>query len=373
MEDEGRKDVIRTGEDAAGIAYGYDPDAVAPGGAAAGGDAAGGDSAAGGAAAVADIVGICSPVVDLLVNIPHFPVEENHIRAHEIFPQGGGNCASAMAAAARLGARAGILGRVGGDATGDFIIKDFKYNGVDTSRIIRGAPYTSSSYCVAISETDKGSRKFLVRPGTVGRITPDEIAYDYIKTAKILHIESGGDAASLAAVKFAKENGVTVSIDAGYYSKNSEVVLPYVDVFIASEYFYEGMFPDDNGPDSYRRNFEKIREIGPSVIWVTLGEKGCVGFVDGRMYEIPSFKVEVKDTTGAGDDFHGAYVAIMLEGLPHDECARHASAVAAIKCMFVGGRTGLPDRAMLKRFLDEGILPTEELEERLKYYRGNFL
>jgi hypothetical protein len=63
----------------------------------------------------------------------------------------------------------------------------------------------------------------------------------------------------------------------------------------------------------------------------------------------------------------------MLEGLSHYECARHASAVAAIKCTFVGGRTGLPDRAMLRRFLDEGVLPTKELEERLEYYRRTFL
>jgi len=320
-----------------------------------------------------DIVGIGSPVMDLLINIPHFPDEEGGIHANEIFHQGGGNCASAMATAARLGASAGMIAKVGGDAIGDFIIKDFKYNGVDTSRIIRGAPDTSSSYCVAISETDKGTRKFLGRGSTVDRLKPEEIAYDYIKTAKILHIEAGGDAASLSGAKFAKENGVTVTIDAGYYSKRSEAVIPYVDVFIASEYFYKRMFPDDNAPDSYRRNFEKIREMGPSVVWVTLGEKGCVGLVDGVMHEIPSFKVPVKDTTGAGDDFHGAYAAIMLEGRPHEECARHASAVAAIKCTFVGGRTGLPDRAMLKRFMDEGILPTEELQERLEYYRRTFL
>jgi len=322
---------------------------------------------------VVDIVGIGSPVMDLVVNVPYIPNEEGAMGASDIFHQGGGNCASAMATAARLGARAGMLGRVGGDATGDFVLKDLIYNGVDTSRIIRGAPDTSSSYCVAISESEKGTRKFLVRPSNVGRITPEELAYDYIKTAKILHIESGGDPASLAGAKCAKENGVTVSIDAGYYSKRTEILMPYVDIFISSEFFYKGMFPDDYGPSGYRRNFEKILEMGPSVVWVTLGERGCVGLVDGVMYELPSFKVPVVDTTGAGDDFHGAYIAIMLEGLSHVECARHASAVSAIKCTFIGGRTGLPDRAMLRRYLEDGVLPTAELQERLEYYRKSFL
>ena len=320
-----------------------------------------------------DVVGICSPVMDLLVNIPYIPVEEGGMRANEIFHQGGGNCASAMATSARLGVNSGVLAIVGGDATGDFIIKDFKYNGVDTSRIIRGAPDTSSSYCIAISETKHGTRKFLLRPSTIGRLTPDDLDYEYIKSAKILHLESGGDPASLAGAKFAKEHGVTVSIDAGYYSKPTDKLMPYIDIFISSEYYYNAMFPDDHEPESYRRNFEKIMEMGPSVVWLTLGEKGCIGLVDGVMHEIPGFKVPVVDTTGAGDDFHGAYVAMMLEGLSHEECARHASAVAAIKCTFVGGRTGLPDRAMLKRFLEDGTLPTEELQERLEYYRRTSL
>ena len=323
--------------------------------------------------ATVDIVGIGTPVMDLLINLPHFPVEEGGMRVNEILHQGGGNCASAMATAARLGAKAGMIAKLGNDAAGDFIINDFKFNGVDTSHIVRGKPDSTSPYCVAVSETDKGTRKFLMRTSNCGRLMPDEVAYDYIKAAKILHIEAGGDSATFAAAKFAKENGVIVSIDAGYYSKQSEKLLPYIDIFIASEYYYNGMFPNDNGPDSYERNFKKIMKRGPSVVWLTLGDKGCIGLADGEMHEIPSFKVSVKDTTGAGDDFHGAYIAIMLEGLSHYECARHASAVAAIKCTFVGGRTGLPDRAMLKRFLDEGILPTKELEERLKYYRKIFL
>jgi sugar/nucleoside kinase (ribokinase family) len=349
------------GPGAAGCAYGAGDPEPAPRGGAAFADTA------------VDIVGIGSPVMDLLINVPFLPVEEGGTRATDIFHQGGGNCASAMATAARLGARAGMIAKIGGDAIGDFIVRDFQYNGVDTSGIIREGPDSVSSYIVALSEIDKGTRKFIGRPSSSGRLTPDDLPFDYIKSAKILHIESGGDPASLAGAKFAKENGLTVTIDAGYYSKRTEDVIPYVDVFIASEFFYKAMFPDDNEPAGYRKNFEKIMEMGPSVVWVTLGEKGCVGLVEGTMYEIPGFKVPVVDTTGAGDDFHGAYCAIMLEGLSHYECARHASAVAAIKCTFVGGRTGLPNRAMLKKFLEEGVLPTAELEERLEYYRRNFL
>jgi len=125
--------------------------------------------------------------------------------------------------------------------------------------------------------------------------------------------------------------------------------------------------------DDLEGNCRKLHEMGPSVVWITRGELGCCGLVDGKFYNVPTFEVPVIDTTGAGDVFHGAYIAAMLEGLSHPECARYANAVSAIKVMFVGGRTGIPNREILKRFLEDGTVLTEELEKRLEYYRRNFI
>jgi sugar/nucleoside kinase (ribokinase family) len=323
---------------------------------------------------MADIVAVGSPVMDLLVNTQRLPEGEGVSRANDIFHQGGGNASSAMAAAARLGARAGMIAKVGGDAIGRFILKDFEYNGVDTSRVVVGPPGTSSSYCIALSQVELGTRVFVLRDSTAGALAPGEIDYGYIAGAKLLHLEAGGDPASLAAAKFAREHGVAVSVDAGYYSKESEAIIPLADIFIASDIYYSEMFKGSAA--GYRENCEALRGMGPSVVWVTLGSRGCVGLAGGEFYEIPSFGVRVADTTGAGDVFHGAYLAAALRGFPHGECARRASAVSAIKCMFVGGRTGLPDAAMLERFLRDGALgaaDAAELEKRLAFYRGSFL
>jgi sugar/nucleoside kinase (ribokinase family) len=318
-----------------------------------------------------DVVGVGGAVVDLLVNIPQVPKGNGGMRAQEMFQQGGGNCATAMAAAARLGARAGMIAKVGDDRTGDFIIKDFNYNGVDTSRIVRGPPGSSSSFVVAVSEMNPGTRFFIGRQSTVGRLEPNEIDYDYIAGAKILHIENG-EAAPLAAAQFAREKGIAVTIDAGYYSQDRVDVIPYVDVCIASEMFHNGLFKGNE--DDLEGNCRKIHEMGPSVVWVTRGPKGCVGLVDGKFIDMPAIDVPViVDTVGAGDVFHGAYAAAMLEGLSHPECARYASGVSAIKCMYVGGRTGIPNRETLRRFLEDGALLTDELDERLNYYRREFM
>ena len=112
--------------------------------------------------------------------------------------------------------------------------------------------------------------------------------------------------------------------------------------------------------------------MGPSAVWITRGSSGCCGLAGGKFYSLPAFNVPAIDTTGAGDVFHGAYIAAMLEGLSHPECAKYANAVSAIKCMFPGGRTGIPDRQTLKRFLEDGTVLTEEIEKRLDYYRNSW-
>jgi sugar/nucleoside kinase (ribokinase family) len=325
-----------------------------------------------------DVIGIGTSFMDQLVNVPRVPRGNSGVRADEVFHQGGGNVATAIAAAARLGARAGMIGRVGGDSTGDFLIRDFIYNGVDTSRMLRGEQGTSSPYSIAISEVELGTRMFIVKRGTVPPLRPEDIDFDYLAGAKILHLETG-DSASMAAAEFAKERGITVTMDAGVYTEDRVDLIPLVDVLIASDMFYGGMFGEDAAkgegetPEAaYRENIEKLRALGPQVVWVTRGAAGCLGMADGEFLDVPTFDTPVTDTTGAGDVFHGAYIAAMLEGLPHRECARYANAVSSIKCMFVGGRTGIPNRETLARFLKDGTVDTAEIEERLAYYRRSF-
>ena len=314
-----------------------------------------------------DIVGIGNPVMDLVVNVPFMPPKDGSVGAREMFHQGGGKISTGMVACARLGAKAGVLARVGGDFTGDFIISDFAYNGVDTSHILRGAPDTFGPYCVSLSEEETGTRIFIGRGNNVPHLTPEEVNYGYIAHAKCILLENGDDY-SVAAAVFAKENGIIVAVDGDQYTEPMEKMLPWVDIFIGSEFYYNKRF----GNLGIRESCEAVLAMGPSVAWFTLGAKGCVGLVDGQFYELPSFPVKVRDSTGAGDVFHGAYLAALLEGMPHPECARYAGAVSAIKCTYVGGRTGIPSRETVRRFLRDGVIETRELDERLEYYRASF-
>ena len=314
-----------------------------------------------------DVVGIGTPYYDMVINVSKMPGLDGAAGANEAFYQGGGKVATAMAAAARLGRSAGMMAKVGENHRGQFIINDFRYNGVDTSAIIVDAPGTSSPFCLSLSEEEHKTRIFIGKEGTAGELLPEEIDYEYLGKAKYLHLENGRPASAAAAL-FAREHGIVTVMDADNYREGIVKLLPCLDVFIASEFFYRDMF----GDLPYEEGCRKLLEAGPSTAIVTLGSRGSVGMTaqDG-FFRTESFQVPVRDTTGAGDVFHGAYIVGLLEGMDAPECARFASAVSAIKCTCFGGRTGIPNRVTVQRFLETGEIDRTEAQRRLAYYRNN--
>lgn len=314
-----------------------------------------------------DVVGIGTPYYDMVINVSKMPGLDGAAGANEAFYQGGGKVATAMAAAARLGRSAGMMAKVGENHRGQFIINDFRYNGVDTSAIIVDAPGTSSPFCLSLSEEEHKTRIFIGKEGTAGELLPEEIDYEYLGKAKYLHLENGRPASAAAAL-FAREHGIVTVMDADNYQEGIVKLLPCLDVFIASEFFYRDMF----GNLPYEEGCRKLLEAGPSTAIVTLGSRGSVGMTaqDG-FFRTESFHVPVRDTTGAGDVFHGAYIVGLLEGMDAPECARFASAVSAIKCTCFGGRTGIPNRETVQRFLETGEIDRTEAQRRLAYYRNN--
>ena len=314
-----------------------------------------------------DVVGIGTPYYDMVINVSKMPGLDGAAGANEAFYQGGGKVATAMAAAARLGRSAGMMAKVGENHRGQFIINDFRYNGVDTSAIIVDAPGTSSPFCLSLSEEEHKTRIFIGKEGTAGELLPEEIDYEYLGKAKYLHLENGRPASAAAAL-FAREHGIVTVMDADNYQEGIVKLLPCLDVFIASEFFYRDMF----GNLPYEEGCRKLLEAGPSTAIVTLGSRGSVGMTaqDG-FFRTESFQVPVRDTTGAGDVFHGAYIVGLLEGMDAPECARFASAVSAIKCTCFGGSTGIPNRETVQRFLETGEIDRTEAQRRLAYYRNN--
>ncbi|MBI1928057.1 hypothetical protein HYR99_27915 [Candidatus Poribacteria bacterium] len=98
---------------------------------------------------------------------------------------------------------------------------------------------------------------------------------------------------------------------------------------------------------------QRLCDLGARIAVVTLGERGCVAKWERGLFAFPAFPVNVVDTTGAGDAFHGGFIYGLLHDWSVAETVRFASAVAALNCCALGGRSGLPTLGMIERFLVE--------------------
>lgn len=284
--------------------------------------------------------------------------------ARAISSQGGGNCASAIVAAARLGMNCGMYASIGDDAKGRFCRDDFVRHGVDVSHLTL-VPGETTPFCLCIAETSTQTRKFIGQRGSAPDIEAEKLDYAYLSRARLIHFDGYGPAVRAAAA-FAREHGIVTSIDAGGYSPGYARMEPLIDLFVASEFYMRGRFPGKPPAEAVRL----LARTGCRIAVITLGADGLVGCEGDDFFELPAFKgLEIVDTTGAGDVFHGAFASAYLMGMEPVECARFASAVSYIKCTRIGGRSGIPTRAMVEHFLECGELMGErELDERQEFY-----
>ncbi|WP_314946340.1 PfkB family carbohydrate kinase [Bradyrhizobium cosmicum] len=86
-----------------------------------------------------------------------------------------------------------------------------------------------------------------------------------------------------------------------------------------------------------------LSRFGCRVIAVTRGEGGVSWYENGELHRQPAYAVDVVDTTGAGDVFHGAYALAIGVGLDVYAAMAFSAATAAMKCRHAGGRNGIPD------------------------------
>ncbi|MBF0530513.1 MAG: sugar kinase, partial [Deltaproteobacteria bacterium] len=165
--------------------------------------------------------------------------------------------------------------------------------------------------------------------------------------ANALHIDGLRQKACRAAADEARALGIPVIYDAGTLRPGCLDLVTRTDYLIGSEKFFRRFQTDGDLLGALSR----LSAMGPRQVVVTLGSKGSHGF-DGRSYHFqPAFAVKALDTTGAGDVYHGAYIYGIMADWNMADCMKFASAVAAMKCTQIGGRTGIPTLGQVEEFL----------------------
>jgi ribokinase len=157
----------------------------------------------------------------------------------------------------------------------------------------------------------------------------------------VVHTDGLFAEATLAACKAAKEAGVPVVVDAGSMREGMLELAGLSDYYLASETFANSLV----GQGKPREACEKLAELGPRVVGVTLGHRGYVALVDGRVIERPAYDVDAIDTTGCGDVFHAGFTYGVVQGWDVEKSLDFGAWAAAMVSRKVGGRAGIPSRA----------------------------
>lgn len=297
------------------------------------------------------IVGVGHCCYDSLCTVEDFPPEDGSTHILQISNQGGGAVGTALAAASKLGMHTEMITDLGDDETGDLILEEFRRQRVGTSTVER-IPGGRSSVSYVMVNPNTGSRtKFPYRDSLPPIIWTQE-RKELIADASVLHLDGTKYEDALNAARLARESGVTVSLDGCSMQweneKNLELV-SMVDILIMNAR-YPGRVSGWEDPEKALRYFATL---GPRVLVSTQGSSGCIALLGSEIVRFPAFPVDAIDTTGAGDVFHGAFLAEYLRGASIPDCVRYASAVAAIKCTHIGGRAGVPTDEEARGFLRE--------------------
>ena len=296
-----------------------------------------------------DVVGLGCACLDFLGIVPHLPDQDDQVWMSDSTQQGGGMVSTALVTLARLGVSTAFAGKVGDDMAGRAVKEEFDLYGVDAAHLIVD-PGAATPVSMILVDASTGQRTIMAG-GTTGEMSPSEVPAGLIAGARYLHLDTTGRQAALAAAEIARGAGVPTVLDADSLSRPRDIadLLRATDYLIASKVFAEAL----TGLADPSEAAKSLSGHGSSVTIVTLGEEGSYTLAGSQAFHTPAFPVEAVDTTGAGDVFHGAYIYGLLQEWSLERTAVFASAVAALSCTRLGGRSGIPDLDRAMDFLRE--------------------
>ncbi len=293
-----------------------------------------------------DVVGMGLNSVDHLCVVPGFPAFNSKMKLDRFSKQGGGQAATAMVALARWGVKTKYVGKIGGDDLGRFSLESIRDEGVDVSSVAIEAG-AATQMAVILVDRPSGERTILWDRDMRLMYREGELQRKDVCCGKVLHLDGHDIRAAIDCARWARAEGIPTVIDTDRVDPLSSELLKEIDFVITSSQFpmaFTGI------PDREKALLE-LRKHTPGFLCSTLGHEGAMALIDGRISYFRGFKITPVDTTGAGDVFHAGFIYGLLRNWELGDILRFANAVAALKCLDLGGRTGIPSLEEVDEFL----------------------
>lgn len=319
-----------------------------------------------------DIVGIGASTLDRFIVVDHYPTGREVQQVVSSTTDGGGPVATALAVAGKYGARTAMIDSIGDDMVGRHILDDFEKYNVNTNAI-QVESGTNSGVATILVKQSTGERAVFFERSTATEPDFLEVHKQLIEDAYILHINGRHRQLMRSAMAVAKEAGTIISLDGGAqrYDEDMKPITEDSHIVIVARDYAEKY----TGTTDLEKACRIIHDRGALIAGVTDGANGSY-FVwpDGTAYRCEPFpQKSIVDTTGAGDSFHGAFLANLAHIINHmkgqetistsesygasiravellkhcahsdlEKAAIFASAVASLNTQGIGGRSPLP-------------------------------
>jgi ribokinase len=281
-----------------------------------------------------DIVVVGSINADLVFEADKRPNPGETLIGKDFKTVPGGKGANQAIAASRLGAKVAMMGCLGEDQNGIFLEENLKVNKVETKFIkkVKGVPSGVAGITLA-----EGDNSIIVVPGANYEVDKTYIDKnkEVIKSAKIvlLQLEIPIEVVEYV-IDICSKNKVKTILNPAPIQKLKEDTLEKLDYLTPNEHEFEILYGSKREEEMLKKHKNKLI--------ITKGSEG-VSFSDGdKVINIPSNKVEVVDTTGAGDTFNGSFAYSLVKGMSIKESIEFANKAAAISVTKFGAQGGMP-------------------------------
>jgi ribokinase len=281
--------------------------------------------------------------MDIVTSTNRVPMMGETVMGESFHTLPGGKGANQAVAAARLGAEVYLVGCVGDDSFGTDLLQHLKNQGVHTDYV---EPVTHTSTGTASTTIANGDNHIIVVPGANYAVTPEFVAkYEQvIAESDVLMLQLEIPLESVEkAVEIANKHHVKVILNPAPIQPLSKELMKKVDYLTPNEYEQQMLFDANEWTDQERE------EMMAKCI-ITRGAKGITFYQNGQK-ELPSYKVKVVDTTGAGDSFNGALAVSLSNGATVEDACQFAIAVGALSVTKLGAQGGMPTREEVHGFL----------------------
>jgi sulfofructose kinase len=294
-----------------------------------------------------EVVGMGLNSVDFLSLVSRYPESNSKTEILRFERSGGGQVATAMVALSRWGIKTRYIGKVGSDELGQISLESLQQEGVDVSSVTT-EPDTPTQLGNIIVEATSGDRTILWRRDKRLMFREGELRREAVCSGKLIHLDGHDIRSAIQCARWAKEEGIPTVIDIDKVEALTPELMRSINFVVTSSRF-PSLF---TGISDREKALVELQRHTRGFLCTTLGPEGAMALVDGEILYAHGFQVDVVDTTGAGDVFHGGFIYGLLQNWEVPEILRFANAVAALKCRDLGGRRGIPSLDEVPAFLN---------------------